>query len=94
MSEDESSVYEQVTLDQLHPGEECFLQGYQGDEEIHLRLKELGLIRGVRIAVKRFAPLGDPMEVMVRGFHLSLRKKDASYLIVKKTNPVESGNHV
>jgi len=74
------------TLDQLKLGERGIVQGYEGEEDLHYRLKELGLVRGTAVLVKRFAPLGDPMEIILRGYSLSLRKQDASKIIVKKEN--------
>lgn len=76
-----------VTLDQLLPGESGVIQGYAQPHEIHHRLKELGLVHGTRVRVRRCAPLCDPMEIAVRGYHLSLRKQDARYILVKKDDP-------
>jgi ferrous iron transport protein A len=73
-----------ITLDQLKAGERGVVQGYQGEEDLHYRLKELGLVHGTRILVKRFAPLGDPMEVVLRGYSLSIRKQDAAKILVQK----------
>ena len=56
----------------------------EGEEDLHHRLKELGLVAWTKVFVKRFAPLGDPMEILVRGYSLSLRKQDASKVIVKR----------
>ena len=76
----------QFTLDQLKAGEQGVVQGYEGEEDLHYRLKELGLIRGTTVFVKRFAPMGDPMEIVLRGYSLSLRKQDASKILVSKKN--------
>ncbi len=73
-----------TTLDQLKAGEKGTILGYEGEEDLHYRLKELGLIRGTEIFVKRFAPLGDPMEIILRGYSLSLRRQDASKILVRK----------
>lgn len=48
------------------------------------RLAEMGLVPGVAVTVVRFAPLGDPMEVRVRGYLLSLRKGDARAVLVRR----------
>ncbi len=48
------------------------------------RLLEMGLIKGTMIELIRFAPLGDPMEVRVRGYRLSIRKGEAKAVIVKR----------
>ena len=72
-----------ATLDQLKIGERGIIQGYQGEEDLHYRLKELGLVNGTEILVKRFAPLGDPMEIVLRGYSLSIRKQDAAKILVR-----------
>lgn len=76
---------ETVSLERLKAGESGIIQRYEGEEDLHHRLKELGLVAGTKVFVKRFAPLGDPMEILVRGYSLSLRKQDASKIIVRRT---------
>jgi ferrous iron transport protein A len=49
------------------------------------RLMELGLLVGTPIEVVRFAPLGDPVEIRVRGYHLSLRRHEAEQILVQRT---------
>lgn len=71
-----------IALDRMKAGERGVIQGYQGEEELHYRLKELGLVSGTRVFVKRFAPLGDPMEIVLRGYSLSIRKQDAEKILV------------
>jgi len=73
-----------VTLDQLKVGEAATVLGYEGEEDLHYRLKELGLVRGTEVFVKRFAPLGDPMEIVLRGYSLSIRKQDASKVLITR----------
>jgi len=75
---------EKVSLDQLMAGESGIIDAYQEQKDLHQRLKELGLVKGTLVTVKRFAPLGDPMEIMVRGYHLSIRKQDAATILVSK----------
>lgn len=48
-----------------------------GAPDVRRRLLEMGLTPGTRVKVIRFAPLGDPMDIEVRGYHLSLRKHEA-----------------
>jgi ferrous iron transport protein A len=47
------------------------------------RLMEMGLLVGTQIELVRFAPLGDPVEIRVRGYHLTLRKHEAEQIIVR-----------
>lgn len=72
-----------VRLDQLTVGDRALVLGYEGEEDLHFRLKELGLIRGTKVFVKRLAPLGDPMEIVLRGYSLSIRKQDAAKIRVQ-----------
>ncbi len=73
-----------VTLDTLLPGESGIIHGYAGARELHHRLKELGFVEGTRVRVRRCAPWGDPMELVIRGYHLSIRKEDAKCILVLK----------
>ena len=66
------------TLDQLKIGEEGVIEHYAGESALQGRLKELGLVRGTKVVVERYAPLGDPIEIRVRGYHLAIRKQDAA----------------
>jgi len=72
-----------ITLDQMSVGEKGIVEGYEGEEDLHYRLKELGLVRGTEVSIKRLAPLGDPMEIVLRGYSLSIRKQDASRVLMK-----------
>ena len=48
-----------------------------------LRLREMGLIAGTKVTLVRTAPLGDPLEIKVRGYHLTLRKVDAAHILIE-----------
>jgi ferrous iron transport protein A len=52
-----------------------------------LRLREMGLLAGTRVTLVRFAPFGDPIEIKVRGYHLTLRKSEAAHVIVELQDP-------
>ena len=71
-----------ISLDKLKVGERGTIEEYRGNGDLLSRLREMGLVRGTKITVKGLAPLGDPMEVHVRGYRLSLRKEDASCIMV------------
>ena len=70
------------TLDQLVPGESGTLARIDGDPAIARRLMELGLVPGTVVELIRSAPLGDPLELTVRGVHLSLRRSEAKSIHV------------
>ena len=80
-------------MDQLKAGEKAVVLGYEGEEDLHYRLKELGLVRGTEVVVKRFAPLGDPMEIILRGYNLSIRKQDAAKILVARDQDADSQSH-
>jgi Fe2+ transport system protein FeoA len=65
-------------LSALVPGQRGRVTGFNLSGEQSQRLQEMGLTVGTEFEVVRFAPLGDPLEVKVRGYHLSLRKRDAA----------------
>jgi Fe2+ transport system protein FeoA len=50
---------------------------------MRLRLMDMGMLPGAEVKVRGFAPLGDPMDIIVRGYHLALRKKEASSVSVE-----------
>jgi len=66
------------TLDQLRPKESGVVSALHGVGDLQQRMLELGVSDGAEVEVLRYAPLGDPMEIVVRGFHLSLRKSEAA----------------
>ncbi len=55
-----------------------------GDDEAAERMMEMGLVEGTEFSVVRFAPLGDPIEIKARGYHLTLRKAEAASVEVEK----------
>jgi len=69
-------------LGDLKPGEHGTVTGYTTDDPPS-RLLEMGLIPGTLVEVVRVAPLGDPIDFRVRGFHLSLRKAEAAHVLVE-----------
>jgi ferrous iron transport protein A len=65
------------TLDKLKPGESGVVLTLHGDGAVQQRLLEMGVIEGAEVEMVRRAPLGDPLEIIVQGYHLSLRKAEA-----------------
>ena len=80
-----------ITLDQLQIGDEGIIEHYAGESELQGRLKELGLVRGTKVVVERYAPLGDPIEIRVRGYHLAIRKQDAACITVIECHKIIKG---
>ena len=74
---DEQSNEELVPLSSLNIGQSGVVRLLEGQGEIKRRLMDMGITRGTSISVHKLAPLGDPIELHLRGYSLSLRKKDA-----------------
>ncbi len=66
------------SLDQLFRGQRAVVARVTGTGAIQQRLLEMGVCQGAEVSVIRFAPLGDPMVVQVRGSHLTMRKSEAA----------------
>ena len=75
----------QTTLDQLQPGDEATILTIGGEDETVERLMEMGLTQGTPLLLQKFAPLGDPLEIVARGYHLSLRRHEAAAIVVEKS---------
>lgn len=71
------------TLRQIPIGETVCIVKIHGEGAVRRRIMDMGLTRGVAVTVRRVAPLGDPIELHVRGYALSLRKADAAMIEVE-----------
>lgn len=71
-------------LIELKPGDRAVILDLEGEGSLVQRLLEMGLTDGEEIELLRFAPLGDPMEVRIRGYNLSLRRSEAHAVLVEK----------
>ena len=71
------------TLKETRPGETVRVLKIGGDGPIKRRIMEMGITKGAEVYVRKVAPLGDPVEVTVRGYELSLRKADAELIEVE-----------
>lgn len=73
-----------MTLDELKTGQMAEITGYTlGNSAYRAKLLALGLTRGVQVRIINVAPLGDPFDLAVRGFHLSLRRDEAKVIRVR-----------
>ena len=72
-----------VPLSTLPIGSTAILRSYPKAGAAFLRLREMGLLPGVQVTLVRAAPLGDPLELRVRGFNLTLRKSEAQHVLVE-----------
>lgn len=71
------------TLRQILCGETVKVTRLYGEGPVKRRIMDMGITKGVEIYVRKVAPLGDPIEIMVRGYELSLRKADADMIEVE-----------
>ncbi|HDH09598.1 MAG: ferrous iron transport protein A [Anaerolineae bacterium] len=71
------------TLNQLKPGERATIVKVGGQGPVRRRILDMGVVKGAEIEVVRVAPLGDPVEVLIKGYHLSLRKSEAQQVQVE-----------
>ena len=71
------------TLIDVKVGETVTVVKLHGEGAVKRRIMDMGLTRGVTVYVRKVAPLGDPMEVTVRGYELSLRKADTAMIEVE-----------
>ncbi len=75
-----------TSLNHLTPGERGTVETIAASSpSLRRRLLEMGLTRGTTIELIRVAPMGDPIEIAVRGYRLSLRREEASSIFVKKS---------
>ncbi|MBU5312918.1 ferrous iron transport protein A [Tissierella carlieri] len=70
------------TLNQIACGETVTVLKLHGEGSIKRRIMDMGLTKGTQVMVRKVAPLGDPIELNVRGYDLSLRKSDAKMVEV------------
>ena len=71
------------TLKDVKVGEHAVIARLHGEGAVKRRIMDMGLTRGAEVYVRKVAPLGDPMELTVRGYELSVRKADAEMIEVK-----------
>ena len=71
------------TLKDVKVGEQAVVVKLHGEGAVKRRIMDMGLTKGVEVRVRKVAPLGDPMELNVRGYELSVRKADAERIEVR-----------
>jgi ferrous iron transport protein A len=71
------------TLKDIACGQTVKVRKLTGNGPIKRRIMDMGITKGIEVFVRKVAPLGDPIEVTVRGYELSLRKADAEMIVVE-----------
>jgi ferrous iron transport protein A len=72
-------------LSELEPGQKAIIHSFENDE-IFLKLMEMGCVPGEEVTVEMKAPLGDPISIKVAGYQLSLRIEEAQSILIKPSN--------
>ncbi len=73
---------ESTLLHLLHPGQRATITKINGITALRRRFIEMGIVKGETILIERQAPLGDPIEYFLKGYHLALRKEEAAHIEV------------
>ncbi len=72
-----------MTLDQVAVGKEAIITKVGGEGELRCRFLDMGLIPKTKVRVQKMAPMGDPIEIQLRGYELTIRKEDAQKIEVQ-----------
>ena len=80
-----------MLMTELNVGDKAEIVSIKANGEVGMRLIDMGLVKGTRFKLIRKAPLGDPIEIMLRGFFLSLRLSEAENISVEKIGHVGDG---
>ena len=81
---DSTMIGVRMTLNDIKPGETCRVVKIAERGQVRRRIMDMGITRGTKIEVHKVAPLNDPIELAVRGYHLSLRREDCKGIEVEK----------
>jgi Fe2+ transport system protein FeoA len=73
-----------IPLSELKEGEKGVIRKLNGSGSFRQRLQEMGFLRGVEVLVEKYAPLRDPIELVLKGYHVSLRVEEAAQVMVEK----------
>lgn len=77
-----------MTLDKLQIGKTAVIITVEGEEKLRCHLLDMGLIPHTEVAVRKTAPLGDPIEISLRGYTMTIRKDDAAKIEVRPLEEV------
>lgn len=80
------------TLREVACGENATVVKLHGDGALRRRIMDMGITKGTKVYVRKVAPLGDPVELTVRGYELTIRKSDAEMIEVETAGGNRNGN--
>ena len=73
-----------IPLSEFRAGERGVIERLNGNGRFRKRLQEMGFIKGSEIFVEKYAPLRDPIELVIKGYHVSLRVEEAAQVMMRK----------
>ena len=74
-----------MTIDDLKIGQCGIIANVGGEGALRLRFLDMGLIPGTQVRLQKVAPMGDPIQIQVRGYELTIRREDAQKIALKET---------
>ena len=74
---------ENKRLSKLRPGEKGRVKKIHAEPRLKRRLMDMGIITGSMVEVRKIAPMGDPIDIIIKGYHLSLRRAEAANIVVE-----------
>ena len=74
------------TLRDLREGDRADIKAIRGEGTFKRRLLEMGFMPGTTVLIKKYAPLRDPIELVIKGYHVSLRRKEAQQVLVRRSS--------
>ena len=83
-SEELNNNGKQITLRDYREGQRGVIIGIKGEGKFKKRIIEMGFIKGAEVYVEKYAPLRDPIEFIVKGYHVSLRRVEAELIIMSR----------
>ena len=76
-----------MTIDDLKIGQSGVIDRVGGEGALRLRFLDMGLIPGTNVTLEKVAPMGDPIQIQVRGYELTIRREDAQKIPLKEVRP-------
>jgi Fe2+ transport system protein FeoA len=81
-----------ISLRDLKEGDRAAIKAIRGEGTFKRRLLEMGFMPGTTVLIKKYAPLRDPIEMVIKGYHVSLRRKEAQEVLVRRDS-IQTRDH-
>jgi Fe2+ transport system protein FeoA len=81
-----------ISLRDLKEGDRAAIKAVRGEGAFKRRLLEMGFMPGTTVLIKKYAPLRDPIELVIKGYHVSLRRKEAQKVLVRRDS-IQTPDH-